>query len=128
MPTFWERAALSVRLVFSLYFCLFVILLFSHPGFEVGVWFLIVPVPVHCFLDTFTCSGNGIQVYLVQKGAQFFYLHFLGFKLLISKIVLFQLFCLAIKTLIEQFRHKLDTVLCLESKIQKSEFLNKKNV
>ena len=39
---------------------------------------------------------------------------------MISKIVLFQRFWLAIKTSIAQFRHTLDTVLCLESKIQKS--------
>ena len=62
-----------------------------------------------------------------KRSATFLFAFFGGYKsLLISKIVLFQRFCLAIKTLIAQFRHKLDTVLCLESKIQKSEFLNKK--
>ena len=34
-------------------FCLFVILVISHFGFESRICLLIAPVPVHCFLVTF---------------------------------------------------------------------------
>ena len=38
---------------FLIVFCLFVVLVISHFGFEGGICFLIAPVPVHCFLITF---------------------------------------------------------------------------
>ena len=38
---------------FLIVFCLFVILVISHFGFEIRVCLLIGPVPVHCFLVTF---------------------------------------------------------------------------
>ena len=34
-------------------FCLFVILVISHFGFESRICLLIAPVPVHCFFVTF---------------------------------------------------------------------------
>ena len=43
---------------------------------------------------------DGFEIYLVQKETQCFYFLVLGLKILISKIVLFQRVCLAIKTLI----------------------------
>ena len=43
---------------------------------------------------------NSLYIYLVQQETQCFYLQFLGLKLLISRIVLIQWFCLPIKTLI----------------------------
>ena len=54
------------------------------------------------------------------------YLHFGGLKIIVSKIVLIQWFCLPVKTLIALFCRKLDTVLCLESKTLKSKFLTSK--
>ena len=36
-------------------FCIFVILVISRFGFEVEVWFLIAPIPVHCFLLLSVC-------------------------------------------------------------------------
>ena len=36
--------------------CLFVILVISRFCFEIGVWFLIAPVPVHSLLGTFIRS------------------------------------------------------------------------
>ena len=45
----WPLAYAFVFIVF----CLFVILVTSHYGFENGVSLLIAPVPVHCFLITF---------------------------------------------------------------------------
>ena len=65
-------------------------------------------------------------LYLVQKETQCVYLQFLGLKILISKVVLIQWFCLLIKTLIAEFRRKLNTVLCFECKILKSKFLTQK--
>ena len=47
MTTFWEIAAHLVGL-----FCLFVILVIFHFGFESRTCPLIVPVPVHCFFIT----------------------------------------------------------------------------
>ena len=38
---------------FVLVFCLFVILVISHFGFESSICLLIAPVHVHCFLVTF---------------------------------------------------------------------------
>ena len=61
-----------------------------------------------------------MNIYLVQKETQCFYLQFLGLKILISKVVLIQWLCLLFKTLIAEFRRKLDTVLCFECKILKS--------
>ena len=46
---FGERAAYSVNRVLSLY-CLFVIMVLSHFGFEDRYLALIVPVSVHCLL------------------------------------------------------------------------------
>ena len=43
--------------VFSV-FCLFVILVTSHFGFESGICLLIAPVPVHCFLITSLYGKN----------------------------------------------------------------------
>ena len=37
-------------------FCLFVILVISHFGFESSICLLIAPVHVHCFLVTFLLS------------------------------------------------------------------------
>ena len=34
-------------------FCLYVILIVSHFGFESSICLLIAPVPIHCFLVTF---------------------------------------------------------------------------
>ena len=45
---------------------------------------------------------------------------------MISKIVLIQWVCLPIETLMAQFRSKLETVLCFECKILKSQFLTQK--
>ena len=47
MATFWERAAHSVNHIFSL-FCVFVVLVVSHLGFEGGDLVLIVPAHGHC--------------------------------------------------------------------------------
>ena len=53
MTTFWEIAA-HVGWPFALIvFCLFVIVVISHFGFESRICLLIAPVPVHCFLITF---------------------------------------------------------------------------
>ena len=44
---------LPIRLaVYSHFICLFVILVISRFGFESGIRFLIVPVPVHCLRVT----------------------------------------------------------------------------
>ena len=45
---------------------------------------------------------------------------------MILKIILIQLFCRTIKTLIAQFRRKLDTVLSFDGKNLKSSFLTQK--
>ena len=60
-----------------------------------------------------------LNILITKRNAMFLFA-FLGLKLLISKIVLFQWFCLPTKTLIAKFRRKLETVLCFECKILKS--------
>ena len=42
-------------------FCLLVILVICQFGFESWIWFLIAPVPVHCFLGTFWIKVNNEQ-------------------------------------------------------------------
>ena len=46
-------AARSVGHMSSLYFVYLQYLFISRFGFESGIWFLIAPVPVHCFSITF---------------------------------------------------------------------------
>ena len=53
MATFWERAALSVYRIFSLYFDLLQFLVISHCGFEGRTLVLIASVPAHCLSFTF---------------------------------------------------------------------------
>ena len=52
VATFWERAAHSVKHMFSLLY-LFVALVVSHLGYEDGNLVLIAAVPGHCFSFTF---------------------------------------------------------------------------
>ena len=52
MATFWERAALSVYRIFSLYFDFLQFFVISHFGFEGGTLVLIASVPVHCLSFT----------------------------------------------------------------------------
>ena len=65
MTTFWEIATHSVGHLFSLYCCLFVILVISHLGFERGVFHLISPVSVHCFLITFNKLVSDLDIHSV---------------------------------------------------------------
>ena len=51
MATFWERAAVSVYSIISLYFDI-VILVISHFGFEGGTLVLIASVTGHCLYFT----------------------------------------------------------------------------
>ena len=53
MATFWEIAARSVSILFSLYFVYLYYLFISRFGFKSGICLLIAPVPVHCFSITF---------------------------------------------------------------------------
>ena len=55
---------------------------------------------IDAFNSTSRYLDDLLNIYLVQKETQCFYLQFLGLKILISKIVLIQWFCLPIKTLI----------------------------
>ena len=67
MTIFREIAARSVGHLFSLFFFLFVILFISRFGFKSGIWLLIAPVPVHCFLllsdddSTFSSILSGLE-------------------------------------------------------------------
>ena len=53
MVIFWEIAARSVSILFSLYFVYLVYLFISRFGFKSGICLLIAPVPVHCISVTF---------------------------------------------------------------------------
>ena len=53
MATFWEIAARSVSILFSLYLSVCNIYLFPALGFESGICLLIAPVPVYCLSITF---------------------------------------------------------------------------
>ena len=46
-------------------FCLSIILVISHFGFEGGICLLIAPVPVHCFLITFLGKYNQLWATVV---------------------------------------------------------------
>ena len=50
MANFWEIAARSVGNLFSLSFVDFLYLFISRFGFKSGIWLLIAPVPVNCFV------------------------------------------------------------------------------
>ena len=52
-PPFGKIAAHSVCSFILIVFCLFVIFVISHFGFEGGICLLIASVPVHCPLITF---------------------------------------------------------------------------
>ena len=54
-PTFFGNSCPIGWLFVLIVFCLFVILVIPHFGFESGICLLIAPVPVHCFLITFKC-------------------------------------------------------------------------
>ena len=62
VATFRERAVHLVYPMFSLYKFLFVILGFSHFGFEGRIWILVVPVPGHCLLVTFKSLSHTFTV------------------------------------------------------------------
>ena len=68
MATFWERAAHSVYLMFSLYFGLFVILVISHFGFDGWTLVLIASVPglLLCMLFSY------LPVNVMSRWAEFF--------------------------------------------------------
>ena len=69
MAAFWEVAARSFDHLFSLSFAYLLYLFISRFGFESGVWFLISPVPVHCFSITFSLlSVKRIELFCQISG------------------------------------------------------------
>ena len=61
MDTIWERVAHSVNRIFSLYKCLFVVLVVSHSGFVDWTVVLIVSVPGHCLPFTFSLQSPHLR-------------------------------------------------------------------
>ena len=67
MSIFWEIAAHSVDHMFSLVFCLFVILFISRFGLEGWIWVLIVQFLIFaCFLLTLKVDSRH-EIILVAK-------------------------------------------------------------